>query len=110
MFPEFWTDTLVVMAMFILRVAVPIALTIALGKWLEKKLSPREEKPATARSAKVIQLHCWDVKRCAPATRAQCAAYKHPELPCWLALQADGGKVRPACFSCTFYKPQTKVA
>lgn len=118
MFSEFWSDTFVVISMFLLRVGVPIALTIALGKWLEKKLAPREaaEEPSKMKTillrahSKVIQLHCWDVKRCAPAIRAQCAAYKHPQLPCWLAIQADAGKVRAECFACAFYKPQAKAA
>ena len=110
MFPEFWSDTFVVVSMFLLRVGIPIALTIALGKWLEKKLAPRQERAAPRANAKVIQLHCWDVRRCAPAVRAQCSAYQHPELPCWLAIQADGGRVRAECFACSFYKPQAKAA
>ena len=110
MFPEFWSDTFVVISMFLLRVGVPIALTIALGKWLEKKLAPRAEKPIARPNSKIIQLHCWDIKRCAPSVRAQCSAYKHPELPCWLAIQADGGHVRAECFTCALYKPQTQAA
>ena len=118
MFTEFWNEALVVIAMFVLRVGVPIALTIILGKWLEKKLAPRDPTkeqsdmkiiPPRAKP-RVIQIHCWDLKRCAPSVRAQCAAYTHPELPCWLALQADGGNVRAECFSCAFYKPQTLAA
>jgi hypothetical protein len=111
MVPQVWMDIAVVIGMFVLRVGVPVALTIALGKWLEKKLSPQAEKPVVGRSnSKVIQLHCWDMKRCEPTTRAQCAAYKHPDLPCWLAIQAEGGRVRAECFECAFYKPQTKAA
>lgn len=115
MYPQVWADTLVLIGMFVLRVAVPIALTIALGKWLERKLNPREQaqevKPqATARASNIIPLHCWDVKRCDPAMRAQCAAFKHPDLPCWLAIQAEGGKVREECFTCPFYKPNAMAA
>ncbi len=115
MIEQFWIDTFVVFGMFVLRVGVPIALTIALGKWLEKKLKPRveneESKPrVTARSSNVIPLHCWDIKRCDPAIRAHCAAYKHPELPCWLAIQAEGGSVCAECFTCPFYKPQSAAA
>ncbi len=116
MIEQFWLDTLVVFGMFVLRVGVPIALTIALGKWLEKKLKPpvqnNEETivPTVHRSGKIIQLHCWDVKRCDPAIRAKCAAYKHPELPCWLAIQAEGGKVSAECFTCALYKPQSIAA
>lgn len=111
MFPEFWTETFVVISMFVLRVGVPIALTFMLGKWLEKKLAPPKAKSESAHAkSKIIQLHCWDVKRCAPTVRAQCAAYQHPQLPCWLALQAEGGQVRAECFNCAFYKPQTIAA
>jgi hypothetical protein len=115
MIEQFWIDTFVIVGMFLLRVGVPVALTIALGKWLEKRLKPREVEPELkaripARSSNIISLHCWDVKRCDAATRAQCAAFKHAELPCWLALQMEGGAVRPQCFSCAFYKPQSMAA
>ena len=119
MFPQDLIDGVVVVLMFVLRIGVPIALTLAFGYWLEKKLRPPEQTENTqplpiekrwTRTGNIIQLHCWDVKKCGAATRAQCAATKHPELPCWLALQAEGHKVREECFTCAFYKPQTKVA
>ncbi|MCI0476686.1 MAG: hypothetical protein L0Y55_10600, partial [Anaerolineales bacterium] len=106
-------DTLAILLMFAVRIGLPIVLTLAVGVWLEKKLAPRERatRPArTARSAKIIQIHCWDIKKCASATRAQCAAAQHPELPCWLALQVDGNKVRPECYACAFYKPERIAA
>lgn len=115
MIPQVWIDTFVVLGMFLLRVAIPIALTIAFGKWLEKKLKPTEQDhaakvPAVHKSGNIIQLHCWDIKRCDPAIRAKCAAHKHPELPCWLAIQAEGGKVSAECFTCALYKPQAIAA
>ncbi len=95
-----------------------VALTLAFGYWLEKKLSPRreDEQPQIVAphivkaSDKISQLHCWDIKRCDSATRAQCSASKHPELPCWLALQAEGDKVREECFTCALYKPHAIAA
>lgn len=117
MIPQDLLDAIAVILMFILRIGVPIALTLAFGYWLEKKLAPRErEQESSTRQRiarddpKIIQLHCWDVKRCDATVRAQCAAYKHPELPCWLALQAEGAQVREECFTCALYKPQTKAA
>ncbi len=118
MFPQELIDGITVLIMFGLRVGVPLVLTLAFGYWLEKKLSPRREEeqeqtvaPRIVRSSeKIIQLHCWDIKRCDTATRAQCAAFKHPELPCWLALQAEGEKVREECFTCALYKPQAIAA
>jgi hypothetical protein len=112
-------DTFVVVFMFALRIGGPIVLTLAVGYWLEKKLAPREQvqlaqnaqslrKPT--RSGKIIQIHCWDIKKCENATRAQCAASQHPDLPCWLALQVAGEKVRPECYACAFYKPERMAA
>ncbi len=109
MLPTDIANALIVLGMFIIRVGVPVAVTLALGYWLEKKLRPPEvEKPVIAprpvRSAKIIQLHCWDLKHCDSTRRAQCAASRHPELPCWLALQVEGDKVREECFTCGLYR------
>lgn len=119
MFPEIVGETIGLMIMFIIRIGIPIAITYAIGRWLEKRLAPpeaSEEKQAPAQQApqytrrgKIIRIHCWDVKHCEPAQRAQCAALKHPDLPCWLALQAEGGTIREQCFTCAFYKP-TRIA
>jgi len=113
-------DTLVVLFMFVLRIGVPIAITLLVGRWLEKKLAPHEEEQMETKSnyttrvtrlgGKIIQIHCWDLKRCERAQRAQCAAYQRPDLPCWLALQAEGGKLRAECFTCALYKPQSIAA
>ncbi|MDE3090267.1 MAG: hypothetical protein KGJ80_12875 [Chloroflexota bacterium] len=120
MLPEFITETVAVIFMFIVRIGVPIAITLLVGRWLEKKLSPREEEQVETKSnyttrvtrsgGKIIQMRCWDVKRCEPAKRAHCAAFQRRDLPCWLALQADGGKLRAECFTCAFYKPQSIAA
>jgi hypothetical protein len=113
MVPQAWTDAIAVLLGFALRVAVPIAVTLAAGRWLEKRLAPAEEStderrtatPWITRTGNVIRVHCWDVKRCESARRAQCSAFKNPELPCWLALQAQGEKLREDCFTCELYKP-----
>lgn len=114
MLPEASIEALIVLLMFAIRIGIPIAATLAIGYWLEKKLQPREEKPAAKlelmKKSKIIQLHCWDFKKCEPEQMARCAAYAHPELPCWLALQVEGFKVRPECFTCALYKPDTKAA
>ncbi len=110
-------ETVIVMLMFVLRIGVPIALTLTFGYWLERKLRPHQEPAqevekiqATRKATNIIRLHCWDIKRCDASKRAQCAACHHPELPCWLALQVEGCKVREQCFTCAFYRPQVQAA
>ena len=118
-------DAIIIIGMFVLRIGVPLALTIAVGYWLEKKLRPQEtsvaqpdvdgrriipfRNPRTAIGSasgpgQVAGAQCWEAKNCAPAVRSECAAFKQPNLPCWLALQASGGNVREECFACDFYK------
>ena len=121
-------DGLVILAMFFLRIGVPVVVTLGIGIWLEKKLRPQETQvqqrqvrrgtiipfPRISQGASpsaIPSAHCWDVKQCNPTAREQCAAYKRPDLPCWLALQAAGGKVRPECADCELYtKPERVVA
>jgi len=119
MLPDTLTQSLDVIFMFVVRIGIPIALTLLVGFWLEKRLAPPQEsadkdglKSKTARytrTGNIIQIHCWDLKRCEQSQRAQCAAFQHPDLPCWLAIQADGGKLREECFTCSLYKPE-KIA
>ncbi len=110
-------EAAIVLLLFVVRIGVPIALTLAFGHWLERKLRPGQEPvemiekvQVTHKASNIIRLHCWDIKRCDGFRRAQCAACHHPELPCWLALQVEGNKVREQCFTCAFYKPQVRAA
>ena len=123
MLPQTVIDTLIIFAMFVLRIGVPIVLTLAFGYWLEKKLAPPQEASVhQATGARIIQfprqaatrptaVHCWDLKECSVDQRSNCAACQRPDLPCWLALQAQGEKLREACFTCALYtQPHYRVA
>jgi hypothetical protein len=107
-----------VIILFAIRVAIPIAVTLAFGKWLEKKLQPQpdEATKAAAEAARrarlntIVQLHCWDLKHCETNNVAKCAACQHPQLPCWLAIQVAGGKVREECFTCRLYRAELITA
>ncbi len=109
-------EAVIVLLLFAVRIAIPIALTLAFGYWLERRLRPPETAPeaqkvhSVRKPSNIIRLQCWDIRRCDSTKRAQCAASRHPDLPCWLAIQVEGGKVRENCFTCAFYKPQVMVA
>ncbi|MCL5951988.1 MAG: hypothetical protein M1132_09755 [Chloroflexi bacterium] len=111
-------DVAIVALGFLVRIGIPIAITLALGYWLESKLSPAVEKdeqvelkrPAS-RGPKVVNYpHCWELRHWDWARCAGCAACRHPDLPCWLALQVEGEKVREDCFTCALYRMQSQVA
>lgn len=111
-------DGLFFAVLFLLRLGLPLALTLLVGRWLEKKLQPRTAQDRSRlrppsrspHSVRAQPLHCWELAHCPPLVRAHCAAYRHPELPCWLALQVEGRPVRPECFTCGLYSPQEIAA
>jgi hypothetical protein len=120
MLPTEFANSVFVLGMFVLRLGVPVAITLALGYWLEKWLQPpAEEKPEMrrrmdwvrrAKSTRITQLHCWDLAQGEAARSAESAAVRHPDLPCWLALQMEGYTVRPECFLCARYTSHANAA
>lgn len=48
--------------------------------------------------------HCWDTKGCSESAKAQCAAPKHPELPCWQARFDAEGQIPEDCVNCDTFQ------
>ncbi len=47
---ETWIDGLVLFGMFVLRVAVPLAILLLVGGWLEKRLAPPAARESQQRA------------------------------------------------------------
>jgi hypothetical protein len=109
------SDASYVLGLLIVRVGVPLAITLAVGIWLERKLQPQEYAEQAARTQARLQvrmpilakqpLHCWEIKGCDPAAYSKCPAFARQDLPCWLALQVAGIKI-DRCVICELYQPQ----
>ena len=108
-----WQDTLVILGLFVLRLGVPVALTIAICHGLDQLSQKRAAQLASQKQARlraviqegrvVRQLQCWEIKRCDETARAQCPAHQRPNLPCWLALQLAGCQLSEECLTCSLY-------
>jgi hypothetical protein len=48
--------------------------------------------------------HCWDVNGCTEESKAKCPAVRHPQEPCWQALQEAEGQLPTKCPSCNIYQ------
>ncbi len=95
-------DILVIAYMFVLRIGVPILITLMIGAWL-KRLLEKEDQPQPVTPLQDSQPHCWD-KRTTPETEeARAVAMARPDLPCWLALQVQGHGLKEMCYSCPQY-------
>ncbi len=101
----FARDVLVVGYMLVLRVGVPILITLMIGAWLKHFLEEREAKdqPEPTPSRLETEPHCWEVKQCPETEQARCVARQRPDLPCWLALQVNGAGLKSSCYACPLY-------
>jgi hypothetical protein len=98
-------DVIVLAYMIFLRVAVPLLITLFIGKWIQRKMAEQELREQRARMG---EPYCWDNRNTAQTQRAKLAAAAHPELPCWLAVQSAGGGVIETCYSCPRYTVQAE--
>src|SRR5512141_563328 len=93
-------DVLVLAYLVALRVGVPILVTLMLGAWIQRYLErPEKELARTYR----VGDPCWEFNQCPDAKEAQCVAAARPDLPCWLAIQVNGGGMSQACYSCPVF-------
>ncbi len=98
-------DWLIVPALFVLRLLVPLAITLAIGyglarldaKWQAGEQARRAETPPA------VLRPCWEQKGCSAAARANCPAFQSPGVACWNAYRRTTGRIPDACFSCDVF-------
>ncbi|MCG3208878.1 MAG: hypothetical protein FOGNACKC_02491 [Anaerolineae bacterium] len=113
---------LMVTAMFVVRLGIPIAITLAVGYWL-RQLDARWQAEALARQAnalaekeagsereieilKVIDPPCWVTNNCPQAKREGCPACRLNDIPCWLARFRMEGRLPAKCYNCQLFAPR----
>ncbi len=115
-----WLEVAGVIGMFILRLGVPLVITLAVGYWL-RRLDAKWQAEALARKAeavlakqeqrsepdiemfKIIEQPCWVLKNCPEDAVASCPAHRHSELPCWLARLRSEGRLPQPCYRCELF-------
>jgi hypothetical protein len=98
---ETFTSILAVMAGFLLRLAIPIAVT-ALLIFLLRKLDVRWQKEAELPMPALPKPECWKIKGCRPEQIAHCTGANSP-LPCWQAFRLPNGYLREECLLCEVF-------
>jgi len=111
------------MGMFILRLGIPLILTLSVG-YLLRRLDRNWEAEATARrralDAAMLAAHlpqiptidqpCWEVRSCLPEVRERCPADARPGVACWIARYQAEGKLPTACAGCAMFLTARQVA
>lgn len=119
---EWFWQAAIILGMFVLRLGVPLLLTLAVGYWL-RRLDAKWQAEALARRVaqevqaedghqpdfelyKVIDQPCWKLKGCPAAVQAECPAYQQPEMPCWLVRYQAEGRLPATCYRCKMFSPR----
>ena len=109
-------EVLAITGMFILRLGVPLILTLAVGYWL-RRLDRRWEAEAQERrqaiDASLTATHlpqiptvaqpCWELRSCPSRARESCPAYTRPAVACWIARYQAEGKLPSVCLGCLIF-------
>lgn len=96
--------TLAIATGITLRLAIPIILT-GIAIFILRRLDNhwQAEAEEQLQLPVVEKVNCWEIKNCAPETRASCAGYQS-EQPCWQAFRSNAGYLRDSCLECEVFK------
>jgi len=125
------TEVLYIIGLFVLRLGVPIAITLTIAYFLHR-LDARWEKEArleqeTGRVAKGAEKKkgvllpqppmpapmpialdsygkpCWEIKNCDSIQMADCPARQDSSVPCWQARRQEEGRIPLECYHCEIF-------
>jgi hypothetical protein len=112
-------STLALVALFALRCIMPLVITLAFGyfmnrlvdRWHQEDVaagaSITEGEPSSSRRPSgmlpAVTIPCWILKNCDETKFVDCAAYKQPGIPCWMARLRSDGALPADCPNCPIY-------
>lgn len=87
----------------VLRLALPIALTI-FAIYSLRKLDARWQAEAGQQPPKIMieKPKCWEMKECPAKQRQACAVFTSSE-PCWQIWRTHNGYLRAECLACQVF-------
>jgi hypothetical protein len=108
-------SVVITIGMFVLRLGIPLAITLAIGYWLRRldakweaeaiQEREQEQAPAEIKALKAEGQPCWKMKGCDEDRRAQCPACKLLDIPCWVARLRATGQLPLECHNCARFAP-----
>jgi hypothetical protein len=113
---ETFYSVFIVLGMFLLRLGLPLTITIAVAYGL-RRLDARWEAEAQAQQLatnpqvdlRPVEQPCWVVKNCPESLYTQCIAYHHSDQPCWMVFNRSMGVTPSRCFKCALFARKIPV-
>jgi hypothetical protein len=117
----FVTEALAVIGLFLVRLGVPLLLTLAVAHALrrldagwqaeaEGELRVAELNAVQLAELKALQgnQRCWEVKGCSEERRAECPGCGPLDIPCWVARLRATGRLPVQCHDCELFAPSLR--
>ena len=95
------TTSLAFCVVLLIRLAIPIAMTVMLIYFL-RKLDSRWQAEAGFPPSSLQKPECWKIKDCPPEQQKNCIARTSP-LPCWQVFRSTNGYLREECLTCKVF-------
>lgn len=103
---EWLTTVSAIILLLILRIALPIAVTLLII-FLFKKLDEGWKREADLEGTQIVKagnIGCWEINQCPAEKRALCKAYTDPDKPCWQVLRDQNGRLQEDCIGCDVFR------
>ncbi len=118
-------ETLALTVLFVLRLGIPIAVTILIA-WGLRRLDARWQAEAAAQQSSravaagdldaaavtsplAAQQPCWELNNCSDAQRGDCPACAALDIPCWMARLRADGKLPARCYGCALFRTRPSL-
>jgi hypothetical protein len=112
---EWYWQTAVIVGMFVIRLGIPLVITLAVAYWLRRldakwqaeamlqwqaSQATQENPEAGLTLYRRLEEPCWVTTGCNEDIRVNCPAYKRPTVPCWMARRGADGQLPVECYTC----------
>ncbi len=109
-----FTQSIVVLVLMMLRVGIPLLLTMSVGAvvsgidFRRKRVLQEEMAVVTAGAAPSVSAAqrkpCWLCKNCSEKDYIKCPAYANTSVPCWVARLGGQGRIPSICANCELFE------
>lgn len=122
---DFYVEMMALIALFILRLGAPIAITAAIvwglrrldARWQAEAEAQRVSRavakglvpPEAVTSPMMAEGPCWKHNNCPPEKQSHCAACALTDIPCWMARLRADGKLPARCYGCVLFRTRPPV-
>lgn len=85
------------------RLALPIAVTLAVIHFLRRLDAHWQQEAEGQIRVQVEKPECWKIKNCPPVQRSSCPAYSSSQ-PCWQVHRLPNGYLNENCLTCNVFQ------